>query len=284
LPGLVVFAASLGLLALSPRSPAAFVVLAALAGVASTVQAPLPYAKAISAWFDDRRGLALGVAMAGVGFGAILVPQIASALIHWPGWRGAYIGLGGLMFAVAFPAFALAVREPDTSGESGRVGATLVLRPGVTARDAASSAIFWRMAGVFFMAGGAINGAIAHIVPLLTDRGLTPAVATEVFGVMGLTTLIGRPFVGLLLDRFFAPYVAITFFLTPLVGLPLLVGGSGLSPAIGAALLACARRGDRPDRIPDDALPWPGRVWRALWLSFHGFRRWRKPWPVHSGR
>ena len=59
LPGLPVFAASLGMLALSPGSPAAFVVLAALAGLASTVQSPLPYAKAISAWFDDRRGLAL---------------------------------------------------------------------------------------------------------------------------------------------------------------------------------------------------------------------------------
>ena len=79
LPGLPVFAASLGILALSPGSPAAFIVLAALAGVASTVQAPLPYAKAISAWFDERRGLALGIAMAGVGLGAIIVPQCAGA-------------------------------------------------------------------------------------------------------------------------------------------------------------------------------------------------------------
>ena len=115
LPGLVVFAASLGLLALSPRSPAAFIVLAALTGVASTVQAPLPYAKAISAWFDERRGLALGVAMAGVGLGAILVPQIAGALIHWTGWRGAYIGLGGLMLAVAFPAVSAPAASRVTS-------------------------------------------------------------------------------------------------------------------------------------------------------------------------
>ena len=47
LPGLPVFATSLGLLALSPRSAPAFVFLCALAGVASTVQAPLSYAKAI---------------------------------------------------------------------------------------------------------------------------------------------------------------------------------------------------------------------------------------------
>jgi len=96
------------------------------------------------------------------------------------------------------------------------------------------------MAGVFLLAGGAINGANAHIVPLLTDRGLTPAAATGIFGVMGLSTLVSRPIVGLLLDRIFAPRVAAVFFLAPLAGLPLLAHGSGLAPAIGAALLGLA--------------------------------------------
>jgi MFS family permease len=205
LPGLPVFAASLGMLALSPGSPAAFIILAALAGVASTVQAPLPYAKAILAWFDDRRGLALGIAMAGVGLGAIIAPQIARALIERVGWRGAYVGLGALMLAVAFPAVALGIREPDAREESGRAGAPLVRQPGVAAREAAWSAQFWLMAGVFLLAGAGIMGTNAHIVPLLTDRGFTPVAATGIFGVMGLSTLVVRPFVGLLLDRVFAP-------------------------------------------------------------------------------
>jgi predicted MFS family arabinose efflux permease len=240
LPGLPVFAASLCMLALSPGSPAAFIVLAALAGVASTVQAPLPYAKAISASFDERRGLALGIAMAGVGLGAIIVPQIARALIDWAGWRSAYVGLSALMLAVAFPAVAFTIREPVAREESRGSGAPLVRRPGVAGREAARSPQFWLMTGVFLLAGGAINGANAHIVPLLTDRGLTPAVATGIFGVMGLSTLIGRPIVGLLLDRIFAPHVAAAFFIVPLAGLPLLAGGSGLEPAIGAALLGLA--------------------------------------------
>ena len=90
------------------------------------------------------------------------------------------------------------------------------------------------------LAGAAVNGANAHIVPLLTDRGFTPVAATGIFGVMGLSTLVVRPFVGLLLDRVFAPQVAAAFFLAPLAGLPLLASGSGLSPAIGAALLGLA--------------------------------------------
>jgi predicted MFS family arabinose efflux permease len=239
LPGLVVFAASLCMLGLLPRSPAAFILLAALAGVASTVQAPLPYAKAISAWFDDRRGLALGIAMAGVGLGAMVVPQIARALIDWAGWRGAYVGLGALALAVAFPAVALAIHEPSAHDRIGRTLSPLA-RSGVGAREAARSAQFWLMAATFLLAGAAINGANAHIVPLLTDRGLTPAAATGIFGVVGLSTLVARPFVGLLLDRIFAPHVAAVFFVAPLVGLPLLAGGSGLLPAIGAALLGLA--------------------------------------------
>jgi predicted MFS family arabinose efflux permease len=240
LPGVAVFAASLAMLSLSPRSPAAFVFLAALAGAISSVQTPLPYAKAISAWFDDRRGFALGVAMAGVGLGAIIVPQTARALIDWMGWRGGYLGLGAVVFAVAFPAVAFAIREPDACAEPEDGQARLRTRAGLTTREAARTSQFWLMACVFLLAGAAINGANGHIVPLLTDRGLTPAAATGLFGVMGLSTLVGRPFVGLLLDRVFAPYVAAVFFLAPLVGLPLLTTASGARPAIGAALLGLA--------------------------------------------
>jgi predicted MFS family arabinose efflux permease len=240
LPGLALFAGCLAMLSLSPRSPAAFMFLAALAGAVSSVQTPLPYAKAISAWFDDRRGLALGVAMAGVGLGAVIMPQIVRALIDWAGWRGTYGGLGVITFAVAFPAVALAIREPGARAARGGAHAMLNRCAGVTAREAARTSQFWLLTCAFVLAGGAINGANVHIVPLLTDRGLTPRAATGIFGVMGLSTLAGRPFIGLLLDRVFAPYVAAVFFLAPLAGLPLLSTGSGAAPAIGAALLGLA--------------------------------------------
>jgi predicted MFS family arabinose efflux permease len=240
LPGLPLFAVSLGLLAFSPRSAPVFAFLSALAGVASTVQSPLMYAKTIAAWFDDRRGFALGIAMAGVGLGAMIMPQIARALIDWAGWRVTYLGLGVITLAVAFPAVALCIREPVPREESGESYPGSVAREGLAARDAAQTGQFWSMAGAFLLAGAAINGANAHIVPLLTDHGLSPAAATAIFAFMGFSTLLGRPFVGLLLDHIFAPYVATAFFLVPLAAFPLLVMGSGPGPAIGAALLGLA--------------------------------------------
>ena len=84
---------------------------------------------------------------------------------------------------------------------------------------------------------------------------MSPTTATAVFDVMGFSTLVGRPLIGLLLDRVFAPYVAVAFFLAPLIGLSLAGGGRGaVAGNWRGAAWARARRGDRPDRVPNDAL------------------------------
>src|SRR5205807_3417008 len=97
----------------SPNSLLVFTLLFALAEAASAVQTPLGYAKAIAAWFDRRRGLALGIAMSGVGLGGFVMPQLAEALIERIGWRGAYPSLALLTLVIAFPVVALWIREPQ---------------------------------------------------------------------------------------------------------------------------------------------------------------------------
>ena len=107
LPVIVLSSISIAAISLTPASLLVFVTLYAVAGLATAGHGPQPYAKTIAAWFDSRRGLALGIAMAGVGLGIVLVPQLTRYLIETYGWRSAYVGLGALLFAVAFPAVAL---------------------------------------------------------------------------------------------------------------------------------------------------------------------------------
>jgi MFS family permease len=97
------FALSVAAISLAAANVVGFVALYALAGLLSTGQAPLPYAKAITSRFDAHRGLALGIAMAGVGVGTSPMPQVASFLLKTLDWREAYIVLGGLTL-IAFPA------------------------------------------------------------------------------------------------------------------------------------------------------------------------------------
>jgi MFS family permease len=112
IPFVTVFALTTATIALTPRSPFIFILLYGICGLAGGGQAPLNYAKAISSWFESKRGLALGIAMSGVGIGAALDPQIVRMLINHVGWRGAYVGLGVLIFALAFPAVAFLFVSP----------------------------------------------------------------------------------------------------------------------------------------------------------------------------
>jgi MFS family permease len=236
LPALSVYALLLAAVGLAPKSLPVFVLMFALAEGSSAIQTPLAYAKAIAAWFDRQRGLALGIAMAGIGFGGFVMPQLASFLIAHVGWRGAYPSLALLTFVIAFPAIALWIREPRPGeGEwHGPVPAGGL--PGLTVREALATARFWQLAAVFFLVAIAINGAVGHVVPLLTDRGMSPAKAAAMMGVFGLATMCGRFGAGWLVDRVFAPYVATIVWLSPIAGVALLEAGEPW-PAVGVVLL-----------------------------------------------
>jgi MFS family permease len=245
LPAITLFSLCLAAVALFAHTPAMFVVLYALMGIAAAGQTPLPYAKAISAWFDSKRGLALGIAMSGVGLGAALVPQFAQFLVGSVGWRGAYLGLAALVLAIGVPAVGLAVHEP-AAPSGAAASATL---PGDTASQAWRNPCFWHIAIAFFAVALAANGAIAHVVPLLVDRGISPKVAAGAMGFAGIALTVGRLFAGYLLDRIHAPYVAAIFFLLPLCGIGILLAGLAPSYAVLAIVLIGMGLGAEVDLI-----------------------------------
>jgi MFS family permease len=237
LPGIVLYSLCVALVGLSPASFWGFTLLFALAETTSAIQTPLGYAKAIAAWFDRRRGLALGIAMSGIGLGGFVIPQLANLLIERVGWRGAYAALGLLTLVIAFPAVALWIREPRPGEGEQRAAAAITQQPGLTTREAAGLSRFWILGAAFFLVAVAINGTVAHVVPLLTDRGLAAASATEILGAFGLATLAGRLLAGFLVDRIYAPHVATVFFLAPIAGFAFLASATGSLPAIGVVLM-----------------------------------------------
>ncbi len=236
LPLIAAFSVATAAVALVPASLTAFAGLYILMGIAAAGQTPLVYAKAIAARFDAERGLALGIAMAGVGAGAALLPQFAQFLVTHYGWRAAYVGLGALTFAFAFPAVALAVGRPVGDPETDRVAAEKL--QGLTGLEAIQTPHFWILAISFFLVSGSAGGVITHLVPLLTDRGLTPTIAAQLLGAAGMAMIAGRVAAGLLLDRIHAPYVAAAFFMTPLMGIvTLLLTRRPEAAAIGTVLV-----------------------------------------------
>jgi MFS family permease len=239
IPGILLFALAVASFGLMPAKslPIVFLIFC-VAGFISGVQTPIPYAAVVSRWFDRERGIALGVATAGVGLGVALIPQLAAFLISHFGWRNAYFGLGIAVVVLAWLPVVIFVRDPKVDPASGRglAGSSAAL-PGIDAMAALKTGNFWMLSAAFFLGVMAINGTIVHIVALLTDRGIPLQVATGALSIAGIAIIIGRIICGWCLDRYWGPYVAICFFILPVLGIALFGSGWGNpAPLIGAAL------------------------------------------------
>lgn len=231
LAAIVLFAAATASMALAPAAALVFCAMFCVVGLFSAGQAPLPYAKSIAAAFDRHRGIALGVAMTGVGLGAALVPKLSQVYLDHFGWRGAFLALGITVFAIAFPAVALFLREPTARSAGG--AATAAALPGLEARAVVRSRSFWILALVFTCIPVVANGIIFHLVALLTDRGIPTERAVAVFGAIGPSLIVGRLLCGWFLDRFHGPYVAVAFIAMPALGVLVLL--SSADPKVTAA-------------------------------------------------
>jgi sugar phosphate permease len=229
--------------------------LAGLVGVAST---PITYGRVVANWFDRKRGLALGLATAGVGLGAFISPPFAQFLLDRAGWRAAYLGLAGASLVIALPAVTLFLRGtpqevgllPDGAAPPGQLSALGEPVAGMTVREALRTRTFWQLCGIFFCVAACVNGTISHLVPLLTDHGISGRSAALATSLFGLSSIVGRVANGYLVDRFFAPRVAAVLFGGAAGGVALLLGGgTSIAAPFVAALLGLAV-GAESDVIP----------------------------------
>ena len=95
----------------------------------------------------------------------------------------------------------------------------------------------------------ALHGLLAHLVPMLVDRGMSSATAASVAAVEGVTVMLARVLVGHLMDRFFAPRVAMTFFVLSALGLVAFATGAVDGLAFAAAILVGLSLGAEVDMV-----------------------------------
>jgi MFS family permease len=111
LPSFTVFAVLLALIPILANQLWILFLLFALIGSLAAGANALPYLRTISAWFDRRRALALGVAMGGSGMGYVYVPPAVQYMIDTHGWRSAYFMLATVTLVVAVPLVYFVLRE-----------------------------------------------------------------------------------------------------------------------------------------------------------------------------
>jgi MFS family permease len=228
-----------------------------LIGFIGTGAAPVPYGIVVSRWFDKRRGLALGLMMMGLSIGAILMPPIGQRLIALFGWRTSYAIVGIVVLAISVPVVGIFLKDspekmdlqPDGEVNFSTEPQERTDEQGATWTVARRQPAFWFLASAFFLVGASVHACVIHLVPMLTDHGISVERAAFASSLLGVALLIGRVFTGFFLDRFFGPYVAMLLFSGVAVGIFALSTGAGGSLTLLAAFLVGLGMGAEADII-----------------------------------
>ncbi|HSF29031.1 MAG TPA: MFS transporter [Candidatus Tectomicrobia bacterium] len=201
----------------------------------------LSHLPVISRWFIRKRGTAIGIAMAGMGLGILLVVPLTQSLILHFGWRWAYIALAVVALVTIIPPTLLFQREHpedmglladgEVSDEPGAVAGALRAPPrrvtspahDWTLRAAMATPTLWLLFATRVMTPLGMMMVVPHHVVYLVEHGFDKLTAAFAFGSLGAFSFTGRVVFGALSDRIGrVPTICLTYGLS-IVGTLLLM-------------------------------------------------------------
>lgn len=167
-------------------------------------------------WFSRKRGLAIGLAFAGVGIGSVTVLPWVQGMIERAGWRTACTAVGLVVLVVLVPINLLLRKRPQDigllpDGDDHALAASAQRVSNVV--DPVWASIDWtlaramRTARFWWLALGLFGGLYAwyaiqvHQTKYLLDIGFSPNVAAWALGMVSLFGVPGQIFLGHLSDR-----------------------------------------------------------------------------------
>lgn len=219
----------------------------AFAGCATT---PLVWTRGVATWFEKKRGIALGLTLTGSGLAGVIAPAALSALINAYDWRAAFIGMAFAALLALIPVYFFFFENGRQTHQTS-VPPNVALHSGFAVREAFRSRRFWQFGFGFMLIGAVVSALIVHLVPLLTDAGMTRDLAIKMASILGVAVILGRVTTGYLVDRFHPPYVAGFFLSMPIVGCLLLSGEPGsVWLVILAAVTVGIAAGSEVDLVP----------------------------------
>jgi MFS family permease len=167
-------------------------------------------------WFNRRRGLAIGLAFAGVGVGSVTLLPWVQLMIDRAGWRTACTAMGLLVLLVLAPINLLLRKRPEDLGlqpDGDTAPSAFSAKPisnivdpewaGIdwTLRRAIRTARFWWLA-IGYSGGLYIWYAVqVHQTKYLLDVGFSPRVAVWALGAVSLLGIPGQILLGHISDR-----------------------------------------------------------------------------------
>lgn len=192
---------------------------------------------AVSSWFVRRRGTAIGITMIGMSVGALTMPNLVRVIIETSGWQLSFLMLGLIAWTLIIPTVWFVMKDhphemgllPDGAAvlnQSGDPHASELTTSKEPGRPVATftSATYWLVSIVFFLANIALSGVLQHEVSFLTNEAIMPfSIASLALGLTGGIGALGKLAFGYLSDRISSRYAIMLCFGLQAVGVSLLM-------------------------------------------------------------
>ncbi len=169
----------------------------------------LPVMAIVPRWFTKKRGIVMGLVMAGMGIGGVISPLLTQWLISAYDWRYAFVVLGLITIIIIIPIAQFMRHSPQRIGLK-PYGADEIIEDkqspssavgGLSLSHAVRTSRFWLwgliQAGLFFCIG-TIG---VHIIPHATDIGIPEIMAASILSISAGVGIFGRLFIGFVSDR-----------------------------------------------------------------------------------
>ncbi|WP_352925919.1 MFS transporter [Peribacillus simplex] len=216
-----------------------FYLFAILMGAGLIGGAAIPASVLITNWFNEKRGLCLGIALSGSGFGGIILSPLVNWLITAYGWRSAYLAIGVLIVVVLVPlaVFVIRLNPADKGllplGEAKPLNsAQRTVFTGTPQGETFKSLSFWALCLAITIGGIVVNSMLINLAPYLNEIGTTAKTAALLLSLGSAMVIVGKLLIGRLFDRLGLTATLLIISAGSLVSFLFLMNANLLLPAI----------------------------------------------------
>ncbi len=237
LAGLVATSLAIAAFATLTASPAHWIALWFVFGLAGMTLHATTWNTAVAGVFVTSRGLALGVTLAGSAMATAIVLPLGTWLISEFGWRAAFVwlglGWGGIAFVLVL-AFFFDAHDRRKAAPDAVAAPTL---EGLSIAEAWRDKALWRVGLATLLTLTITIGINVHQVPIVIAADFTPAQAAWVASMSGIAGIVGKVVTGVLIDRFPVRWIGGLTLASTALAYPLLLGESPASALVVLAMM-----------------------------------------------
>ena len=226
-----------------------YIVVGLFMGIGMSCMGNFTWHRILVSWFEQRRGLALSLAVAGASVAGIAMPFFATWMVETFGWQRALFVFGIVTATVLLPLVFVFMRDtPAAIGEviDGHASVSAAQHgadPIGAARDEhlwrlrelLRTPAFWAVALVFGVMQCIFSVVMLHLYKHALNIGLSNYQAATVAAAVALCSFLGKPVIGWICDAWGGRVALWLALALHALGLAALAYAQGLWIAVGAA-------------------------------------------------